>query len=78
MHPMTSSLESFYCMDHAIISKGVPHPLPGFGTFFLSAKRKYRKEKPLGISPDLLNSFSIIILLLKCLAHFGDFRNNSS
>ena len=43
------------CMDHARISKGVSRPLPGFGTFFFSAKRKYRKEKPLGISPDLLN-----------------------
>jgi hypothetical protein len=31
-------------MDHAIISKGVPRPLPGSVTFFLQ-KKKVTKEK---------------------------------
>jgi len=41
-----------------------------FDTFFFSAKRKYCKEKPLGISPVPLNSSSLIHINSKCLAHF--------
>ncbi len=43
---------------------------------FFSAKRKYRKEKPLGISPDPLISFSFMHIFLKCLAHFRNFGNH--
>jgi len=44
-------------MDHAIISKGVPHPLPGFGTFFLIDKKKVPQRKVAGDIPSPLKLF---------------------